>query len=506
MGRRALVKSKIMEALMSVIPVTVIVLILCFTLTPMDNNTFVSFLVGDVLLIIGMGLFTLGAESSMTNIGERVGSDIVKSKNVLLIIIVSLILGFVITISEPDLVVLATQIPSIPDNILIYSVGAGVGLFLTFSLLRILFNIKLKWFLIVCYLLIFILSAFVPSDFIAVAFDSGGVTTGPMTVPFILALGLGVSSIRSNEKGSDSFGLVALSSIGPILAVLVLGLIYKTDSTVLAESISAAPEDTVSVMQLFTHSIPKYIFEVGKALLPIIGFFFLFQIFRFKMNRRNLIKIVVGLLFTYIGLVFFLTGVNVGFMPAGRYLGSVMGNMSASWLVVPVAMLIGYYIVKAEPAVHVMTKQVNEVTAGAISETMLLRSLSIGMAVSLGLAMLRVLTGIPIMALLIPGYIIALILTFVVPDIFTAIAFDSGGVASGPMTATFLLPFAMGVCDAVGGNIITDAFGIVAMVAMTPLITIQITGVIYTYHKRRAQAVMEIDLAAVDREENIIFL
>ncbi len=506
-GKSNVIKTKIMEALSSVAPVTLIVLILCFTIAPIDSNTLVAFIVGAVLLVVGMGLFSLGVENSMTIIGERVGSDIVKSRKLILIVVVALILGFIITISEPDLTVLAGQLPSIPGRTLIYLVGVGVGIFLTFSLLRILFRIRLKWMLIVSYAAVFILAIFVPKDFIAVAFDSGGVTTGPMTVPFILALGVGVSSIRSDDQGSDSFGLVALSSVGPILMVMILGLVYHSEGTEAAEVIIPQPDNTVEMMKLFTAEIPDYVLEVGKALLPIFVFFLVFQVLRFKMSRRNLIKIIVGLIYTYGGLVCFLTGVNVGFMPAGNHIGEVMGSAGYRWLCIPVAMLIGYYIVKAEPAVHVMTKQVNEVTAGAISEKMLFTSLSVGMSVSLGISMLRALTGISILYFLIPGYLIAILLMFVVPDLFTAIAFDSGGVASGPMTATFLLPFTMGVCGAVGGNIATDAFGVVAMVAMTPLITIQVTGLIYTLRRRRLLAAARYpDLAAIDREENVVLL
>ena len=514
MRHNILIKAKLAEAFSSVLPVTIIMLLLMFTITPMDNDIFVAFLIGVVLLIIGMGLFTLGAENSMSNIGERVGADIVRSRKMSLIIFVAFVMGFVITISEPDLTVLATQIPAIPNVVLIYSIGIGVGIFLAFSLVRIIFHINLKWVLIGCYVIVFVLAAFVPKDFLAIAFDSGGVTTGPMTVPFILALGYGVSSIRSDESGSDSFGLVALSSVGPILTVMILGLVYPVDAAAGGDSSFLTSPDTVGAMRIFLHNIPEYMLEVGKALLPIVVLFFLFQILRFKMNRRNLIKIIVGLVFTYIGLVFFLTGVNVGFMPAGRYLGTTLGGMgelaggfSLKWISIPVAMVIGYYIVKAEPAVHVMTKQVNEVTAGAISDKMLLKSLSIGMAVSLGLAMIRALTGLPILYFLVPGYLIAIVLSFVVPDIFTAIAFDSGGVASGPMTATFLLPFAMGICEAVGGNAITDAFGVVAMVAMTPLITIQITGLVYSYKKKsKARVAIYHDLQAIDAEEIVVLM
>ena len=321
------------------------------------------------------------------------------------------------------------------------------------------------------------------------AFDSGGVTTGPMTVPFIMALGIGISAIRSDRHAADdSFGLVALCSIGPILAVLILGLIYETDGGAYSMSSITQIENSVELGKLFLHALPEYFGEIAVSLLPIVVFFGLFQIFSLKLKKRPLIKILVGLFYTYIGLVLFLTGVNVGFMPAGNYLGQMIASLPYKWIIIPIGMLIGYFIVIAEPAVYVLTKQVEELTDGAIEGGVMKTGLSISVAVSVGLAMLRVLTGISIFYLLVPGYLVAIVLSFFVPKIFTAVAFDSGGVASGPMTATFLLPFAIGACTSVGGDIVADAFGVVAMVAMTPLITIQVIGLIYKLQAGHAEA------------------
>ena len=318
-------------------------------------------------------------------------------------------------------------------------------------------------------------------DFWAVAFDSGGVTTGPMTVPFIMALGVGVSAVRNDrEAGGDSFGLVALCSIGPIITVLLLGLLYQPDGSTYTPVSVPDAKDTAEMFRSYTHALPEYFKEIFLSLAPILAFFVLFQMVTRRMHRREVMSMLFGLLYTYIGLVLFLTGVNVGFMPVGSFLGeSIAAHESYSWLLIPIAMLIGYFIVSAEPAVHVLNRQVEEITAGAIPASAMNAALSIGVSVSLALAMIRVLTGISIMWFLIPGYVLSLALSFVVPKIFTSIAFDSGGVASGPMTATFLLPFAMGACDALGGNVVTDAFGVVAMVAMTPLVTIQLLGVSY---------------------------
>ena len=487
MRHQTLLHDKFQESLASVLPITIIVLLLCFTVAPIPNNMLVSFLMGAVLLIVGMAFFTLGADTAMTPIGTKVGSCITKSRKIWMIVFVSFLLGVIITISEPDLQVLANQVPNIPNAALIGTVALGVGIFLIIAMLRILFGISLNILLIGFYIVVFLMAMFVPKNFWAVAFDSGGVTTGPMTVPFIMALGVGVSAIRSDRHaGNDSFGLVALCSIGPILAVLVLGLLYPSEAAYTPVEIPEM-ENSQEMIMLFVHGLPHYAKEVAIALAPIVAFFFLFNAFYIKMPKKPLISISVGLLFTYLGLLLFLTGVNVGFMPVGNYIGKMIGSQEFNWILLPIAMLIGYFIVKAEPAVHVLNKQVEDLTAGSIPARAMELSLSIGVASSLGLAMIRVLTGISVMYFLIPGYVLALGLSFFAPKIFTSIAFDSGGVASGPMTATFLLPFAMGACEAIGGpeRIVSDAFGVVAMVAMTPLITIQLLGVEYKFRTRK---------------------
>ncbi len=479
---------KTKEAFASVLPITAIVLLLSVSVAPMPTDTLLSFLTGAALLILGMGFFTLGADIAMQPIGEKVGAQMTKSRSLVTVILVSFLMGVIITVSEPDLQVLAQQVPGIPNAVLIGAVAVGVGVFLVLALLRILFRIPLNFLLILSYAVVFGLAAFVPSDFLAIAFDSGGVTTGPMTVPFIMALGVGVASIRSDENASqDSFGLVALCSVGPILAVLTLALIYPA-SGVYTPSVIPQVGDSRELWGLFAHGFPEYMAEVAVCLAPIAVFFALFQIFALKMQKKPVLKIVIGLLYTYFGLVLFLTGVNVGFMPAGIYLGRAIGGMSARWLLIPIGMVMGWFIVQAEPAVHVLKKQVEDITAGAIPGKAMTSSLSVGVAVSIGLAMIRVLTGISVLWFVVPGYLFSIALSFFVPKIFTAIAFDSGGVASGPMTATFLLPFAMGACEALGGNIITDAFGVVAMVAMTPLITLQLLGAIYQLKLRRVAA------------------
>jgi hypothetical protein len=473
-------KEKIMEAFSSVLPITVIVLITSVVLVPMPAGTILMFLAGATLLIVGMGFFTLGADMAMMPMGEGIGIQLTKTSSLFIALLLSFVMGFIITIAEPDLQVLARQVPSIPPITLILTVAFGVGIFLVIAILRILFKIQLSILLIIFYVILFVVVFFTPSNFIPVAFDSGGVTTGPITVPFILAMGVGVATLRSDKNSlDDSFGLVALCSIGPILAVMLLGIFYKPSGSEVVSNTVPVVETSRDVVTNFALQLPEFSKEVFVSLGAIIFFFVIFQIVSRRYKKHQLVRIIIGFLYTFIGLALFLTGVNVGFIPVGHLLGSRLAALPIKWILVPLGMLIGYFIVTAEPAVHVLVKQVEEISAGTIPQKTLKRGLAIGMAAALGLTMVRILLGIPILWILVPGYALALCLTFFVSKIFTGIAFDSGGVCSGPMTSTFLLPLAMGACEGSGGNLMKDAFGIVAMVAMAPLIVIQIMGLIY---------------------------
>lgn len=484
---RKKLKEKISEALSSVLPITAIVLVLSFTLAPMPIGTLMLFLLGAALLIVGMGFFSLGADMAMMPMGDQVGGKLGKMNALPLIALICFLIGMTVTMAEPDLQVLAKQVPAVPDMTIILTVAAGVGAFLVVSMLRSRFGAPLHITLIVLYGAVFLLSIFVPNEFLAVAFDSGGVTTGPITVPFIMALGAGLGAGKG--KSEDQFGMVAVCSAGPILAVMILGLLYNSSEVAYTPFTIPTVVTSQDAGREFAMGLPTYLKEVLVGLIPILVFFLIFQIVSIRLKKRALIKIGVGVLYTFIGLVLFLTGANVGFMPTGHYLGETLAANAPAWVLIPLGMVVGYFIVAAEPAVHVLNKQVEEVTSGAVPQKAIGLSLSIGVAVSIGLSMLRVWLHIPIYYFLVPGYLIALALTFFVPKMFTAIAFDSGGVASGPMTATFLLPFAMGACQALGGDVLLDAFGVVAMVAMTPLITIQVLGLLYQRLLRRTRDV-----------------
>ncbi len=489
---------KIREALLSALPITVIVYIMA--LIPyfdFSKTELVTFTISAVLLIVGIGLFNLGADLAMTPMGTQVGSGLSKQRKLGLLLVVCFVLGMLITIAEPDLQVLASQVQEVINGTaLVFAVGAGVGLFLMVAVLRIVFKRELSNILMLFYMLLFALALIMAvrenTGLMALAFDSGGVTTGPITVPFIMALGVGISHVLGDRRSQEnSFGLVALCSIGPVLAVLLLGISANSGLTYTIPDYQVSEEIVLS----FLETALEMTQDVTVALGLIIVFFLICQVTFLKLPARRLKKIAVGVVFTYVGLILFLTGVNLGFMPIGYKLGLALANFSPVLLVV-LGLVIGVLVVLAEPAIHVLNQQVEDVTEGRITKRSMIIGLCLGVGAAIGLAMLRIVCDFSIVYYVIPGYFLSLALSLVVPPVYTAIAFDSGGVASGPMTSGFILPFAIGACVALQGAdaVLQDAFGVVAVVAMTPLITIQMLGFkgIVSGHVREIRAMQRI--------------
>ncbi len=473
-------REKIKEALLSSLPITLIVYILALTpLFDLSATELITFTVGAVLLIVGLGLFSLGADLAMTPMGAHVGSGLSKQRKLWLLLAVCFIMGLLITVAEPDLVVLAKQVSAVMnETVLIYSVGIGVGLFLMVAILRVVFKKQLSLLLMLFYMLMFALALMLVVSgndaLMPMAFDSGGVTTGPITVPFIMALGVGISSVLSDKNSQEnSFGMVSLCSVGPILAVLTLGIFSTNDLTYTVPDYSFSADIAGTYWTTILHTCEEILLALGL----IVAFFLLCQVTFLKLPRKRLIKIGLGVIFTYIGLVMFLTGVNVGFMPIGYKLGNQLAGTN-EWLLVLMGLIMGVLVVLAEPAIHVLNQQVEEVTGGAVSKRSMMTGLCIGVGAAIALSVIRIIFDFSIVYYVIPGYFISLTLSLFVPPVYTGIAFDSGGVASGPMTSGFILPFATGVCVALQGEeaVLRDAFGVVALVAMAPLITIQLLG------------------------------
>lgn len=471
---------KLKESLVSVLPVVALVLIIAATpFVTLSIKETVIFLCCAVFLIIGIGLFNLGADLAMTPMGEYMGTGLTKSRNLKLLLTVSFFMGLLITIAEPDLSVLASQVSGVLNGtVLIITVGGGVGLFLLFAVLKIVFKKDLSTLLMLFYMLLFAICALMietgKTGFVPLAFDSGGVTTGPITVPFIMALGVGIAStIGGHDAGENSFGLIALCSVGPMLAVMILSLGASGSLTYTLADYSI---DSI-LAEGFLSIVSAKAFDVLKALLLIVAFFFLIQLFILKLPKERLTHIIIGVIYTFLGLVIFLTSVEIGFMPVGFKLGTMLAS-SNKIVVIVLAFILGFVVVLAEPAVHVLNKQVEEVTGGTVTKKAMLIALSVGVGLSIGLSVIRIIYGFSVLYYLIPGYFVSLMLGLFVPHIYTAIAFDSGGVASGPLTSSFILPLAIGICSVIQGEqgIMSYAFGVVAMVAMTPLITIQALG------------------------------
>lgn len=472
---------KCRESVISVIPVVILVLLLHLTVAPLGDDL-PKFLTGAALFIVGLGLFLVGADIGVLPVGQKVGSTLTGKRNLALILAVGFVVGFIITVAEPDVQVLAAQVtgvaPVIAPMALVCIIAAGVGFFVAVAMGRIIFQLPLKTLLFVCYGAVFLCALLASDLFLGIGFDAGGATTGPMTVPFIMALGVGVAAVRGGSNaGDDSFGFVGLASVGPILAVLMLGVFA---SPAVPESSAAAQAAQEGLAAHFLHLLPEVTHEVAMALGPLALLFLLFRLFLIRLSRRQTLRMVMGLIYTFIGVILFFLGVKGGFMPTGDALGALLSAPENRFLLIPVALVLGAVVVCAEPAVWILTEQVEQVSGGAIRRRLMLIALSAGVSLAVGIAMYRVMTGTSLWFFLIPGYAAAMLLMRLCPRMFTAIAFDSGGVASGPMASTFILAFMLGVSKGVGGNPAVDAFGCIAMIAMTPLIAIQLLGIVFS--------------------------
>lgn len=482
----SVILSKLKEVVFSILPITIIVIILNFTIAPIEGLLMARFLLGAVLIMFGLTIFLLGVDIGVTPIGNTTGSMMAKSNKVWFVVIIGLILGFFVSVAEPDLHILAGQVNDVTSGLISKSsivivVSIGVAVLLVLGLLRIVYNFPLYKIITVLYAMIFVFAIVTSKEFMAIAFDASGATTGALTVPFILALAIGVSKLKKDSKSSekDSFGLVAIASVGAILSVMIMSILSNTNE--ITGSLSHNEIEYNSVLGPFIHEMPKLAKESFIALAPIVIIFLIFQKISFHLSKGAVRKILFGMLFTFIGLVLFLLGVNAGFMEVGNVVGQSVAMQDSKIYVVAIGFILGVVTILAEPAVYVLTHQIEEVTSGYVKRNSVMITLSIGVGAAVALSMIRII--IPQLQLwhyLLPGYIVAITMTYFVPKLFVGIAFDSGGVASGPMTATFILAYAQGAAQAIeGADVLVDGFGMIAMVAMTPLIALQILGLVF---------------------------
>lgn len=483
---------KLKEVLVSVTPIAAIVLLLHFTIVPLEGTILMRFLLGAGMIILGLAIFLLGTDIGITPIGNYLGKGVTRSNKVWVVIIAGLFLGFFISIAEPDLHILANQINTVtggvvPSSTILISVSIGIAIMMTIGILRIVYNVPLFKLLTGVYLFIFVLSLFTSSEFLAISFDASGATTGALTVPFMLALSSGISSLKKNGKASekDSFGLVAISSSGAIMAVMFLNIITGQNELTGELPVDLNPSGTI--LEPFIHELPTISKEIFIALLPIVLVFLGYNFFSLRLNKRPLRRVLKGIVYVFVGLVIFLVGVNAGFMNVGSLIGYHLAAMDTSIYILLIAFVLGLVTILAEPAVYVLTHQIEQVTNGYVKRKAVLVALSLGVGLAVLLSVIRIMIpGLELWHYLLPGYIIAVGLMYIVPKMFIGMAFDAGGVASGPMTATFILAFVQGAAQSIeGADVIRDGFGMIAMVAMMPIITLQLLGLIFKLKSKR---------------------
>lgn len=465
---------KLKESFMAVFPITLVIFALVLFFVPTETNEIAKLAVSAVLLLLGMALFTMGADGAMEELGKNVGATLSKSKKLWFMILCSFVIGFMITFAEPDLMVLANQVAdySSLSNVWLFisTVSLGVGIFLMFAILKLVFKWRLSVILAIAYGLIIVLSFFVPQQFMPIAFDSGSVTTGPISVPFLMSFGLGLSAVRSGKNEDDSFGLIALSSAGPILAVMVLSLFLEPSAGVVVPEVATS----MGVFEEIGHALLSYLGDVALILLPIIVLFVIFQIFAFKFPKQKVLKMCMGFAYTFIGITMFLAGVECGYLPMGTAIGQFLGGLDFNWIAIPIGFGLGACAILAEPALQVLKKQVEEITGGVIKQKVIVIVVCIGVACSVACAVMQSMYNFSLLYIIIPVYLISIGLAFFNTNLFTAVAFDSGGVATGAMAVSFTLPMVIGL-SAEGAS----GFGTIALIAAFPILSMQILGFIY---------------------------
>lgn len=481
-----LLTEKLKDVLSSVLPITIIVLVLNFTLTPFETPLLMRFIIGALLIILGLVIFLVGVDIGITPLGTLMGSMLTKTNKIWIVVIAGIILGFLISIAEPGLLILANQVEfvtsgQISSTSILVIVSIGLAIMLSLGLIRTVYNIPLYKVLTILYFITFILALFTSTEFLSIAFDASGATTGVLAVPFILALALGVSALKKDSKASekDSFGLVAVASVGAIMSVMILSILSKDDN--FSSVIESSVTQSTTIVEAFTHIIPSILRESFFSLLPLMVIFLVFQKISFKLNKKIFRRILKGFVYTFVGLSLFLVGVNAGFMDVGSSIGYSLASMDNKFYVISIGFIIGFVTILAEPAVYVLTHQIDDVTSGYVKRSAVLTALSIGVGFAVALSVIRILTPqLQLWHYLLPGYVISIALTYFVPKLFVGIAFDAGGVATGPMTATFILAFTQGAAEAAeGASVLVDGFGMISLVALAPIITLQILGLIF---------------------------
>ncbi|QTJ43256.1 DUF1538 domain-containing protein [Dolosigranulum pigrum] len=477
---------KFREVLQAVIPTYILVLLIHFFIVDLPKEALLAFSVGTLFIMAGMTIFLTGVDLAITPIGEQMGKGIARSNKVSIVVIFGFVLGFLIAASEPSINVLGQEIATISGGAvnamaIVGVVSVGLAIMIVIGLLRIVYDWSLIKILISAYSLVFMMAIFTSEEFISISFDASGATTGAITVPFVLAMASGVANLKkgTSQSNNDSFGLVAIASVGAIIAVMLFNLLMPIGE--LTGSLSIEVDGDTSLLTRYISVFIKQLQDVLMTIMPIVGLFYVYQKFKLKVPKRVLQKIWIGSIYVFAGLVIFLTGVNAGFMDIGRIIGHRIASEAMYVELAIVGAVMGVVTILAEPATNILTTQIEDVTSGAIKRRPILIALTSGVGIAIFLAVLRMLIpGLKLWHILLPGYAIAIGLMFIVPKIFVGMAFDAGGVATGPITATFILAFIQGAADTIPtASVMIEGFGMIAMVALMPILTLQLLGFVY---------------------------
>lgn len=481
-----LILHKLKEVACSVVPIVLFVLCIHFFTVEIPSTLLIRFLIGAAFIILGLTVFLLGVDIGVVPLGNMTGKLLARSNKLIIVLLSGVLLGFFISIAEPGLMVLSNQIAivsngALPSMLILIVVSIGLAILLAVGFIRIFYRLSLSKILIVLYGIIVCLSFFSSSHMLAIAFDASGSTTGILAVPFILSLATGISQLRKDSKSSemDSFGLVAIASTGAILSVLIMGIV--SPFTYESQMMQLTSIDMEFVLLPFINELSNSVSDSLLAILPLSVIFLILQKFFFRLKHRQVRKYLTGFIYAVLGLFLFLMGVNAGFMDVGLYFGQQLVTLDNQWIILWIAFVLGVLTILAEPSVHVLTAQIEEVTSGSIRRVIILIALALGVGIAIVFAILRILIEpLQLWHFLLPGYIMCLLLMKFTPKLFVGIAFDAGGVATGPMTATFIFAFVQGAAQAYGNaDMLVDGFGMIALVAMMPIITIELLGVLY---------------------------
>lgn len=483
---------KLKEVLTSILPIVVVFSILAIFLLKLPGEEIAMFIFCIILVVLGFTIFLTGVEVGINPMGAIIGKEIPKRRSRMFMILVVFTISFLVTIAEPDVSVFATQVhemfSSINPGTLTLCIAVGVAFFLIVAAFRIIYKLSLRAIITAGYVVVAIMTIVLyatgNNEFIAIAFDSGGVTTGPVTVPVLLALGIGICSVGAKRNRMEGFGMIGLASIGPIIALLIMGLVSNTTYAAGSES---APEELTIGLELLWKEFVESARGVLIALLPLIAFFIVFKRVFLQHSWASIYYMVEAVAVAGIGVIIFLTGVYTGFMPVAIKLGVELATYEP-FLVIILGFVLGFLVAFAEPAVSILGDQVQRASRGMLPRKLIIMVISVGVAFLVALGMMKTVYDLNLIWIIIPGYVITIVLMWLGEKDMVGIAFDAGGVSTGPMSVAILSSIYVGLSSALydGATAVINGFGLIALIALAPCLFLSALSVFMKYKGRVA--------------------